>query len=38
MMLWKILYSPYDAGALVITIIGLGVQVIKDLAQRRRGP
>jgi len=26
-MIWKILYSPYDAGALIIMVIGLAAHV-----------
>jgi len=35
-MLWKILYSPYDAGALVIMIIGLLAHAVADLRRGRR--
>lgn len=35
-MLWKILYSPYDVGALIIMIVGLTAHALKDLARRRR--
>ncbi len=34
-MIWKILYSPYDAGALIIMTIGLAAHLIIDLARSR---
>lgn len=38
-MLWKILYSPYDAGALLIMVIALGLHTLADGTRRRRaGP
>jgi hypothetical protein len=37
MILWKILYSPYDAGALLIMIIALGAHALADYSRRRRG-
>ena len=30
-MLWNILYSPYDVGALIITLIALGIHLIIDM-------
>lgn len=35
-MIWKILYSPYDAGALVIMLIGLAAHLIADVVKARR--
>jgi hypothetical protein len=35
-MIWKILYSPYDAGALIIMLIGLAAHLIADLIKARR--
>jgi hypothetical protein len=35
-MLWKILYSPYDAGALVIMVVALGLHALSDWARNRR--
>lgn len=29
-MLWKILYSPYDAGALAIMIVALALHLVFD--------
>jgi len=38
-MLWKILYSPYDAGAFLIMVIALAAHALADWARsRRRGP
>jgi len=35
--IWKILYSPYDIGALIITVIGLALHALADYLRRRRG-
>jgi hypothetical protein len=35
-MLFRILYSPYDAGAFVIMLIGLGWHILADLGRSRR--
>jgi hypothetical protein len=36
MIVWKILYSPYDAGALVITIIAVTWHALRGRARARR--
>jgi len=33
-MIWKILYSPYDVGALVIMIVALAIHAAADRARR----
>lgn len=33
-MLWKILYSPYDVGALIIMIVGLGIHLVLERKRR----
>jgi len=37
MILWKILYSPYDIGAYVIMVVGLALNAIADLRRPRSG-
>lgn len=35
-MLWKILYSPYDAGALIIMVLALAVHLVADRVRAGR--
>jgi hypothetical protein len=37
MMLWRILYSPYDMGAYAIMVIGLTFHAIVDFCRRGNG-